>query len=230
MGRKRILVVENDELISALKGTFLLERGVDLLLAGNGREAFELIETEDPDLVFLDPELEELSGLECCEIVKKDPILKVTPIIAVLPNGGGHLSDCCRELFDDLLFEPIEKQKLLSLCCKYLGVCERPNRRRLVQLPVQFHSKGRRRRGITQDISIGGFFLETKHLVPVGTEFEMDADFPGLEQSISFLVRVAWVNHPEWVKKDDFPYGLGLAILSKPETINEFLEEFCRQD
>ncbi|NIQ95664.1 MAG: response regulator [Desulfuromonadales bacterium] len=198
-----------------------------MLLAESGREAFRLIEEEDPDLVFLDPDMEDLSGIDCCEMVKNDPILKITPIIAVLPKEkGDSLTDCCRELFDDILPKPVEEQRLLSVTCRFLGICERPNRRILAQMPAHFRYKGRRRHGQTQDISAGGAFIETRHLVPVDTELDVEIEFPGREEMATFGARVAWVNHPEWIKKDDFPCGMGIGFLDIPEEAREALEEF----
>lgn len=230
VGRKRILVANDDELLSALKGAFFLSGGVDLLLAESGREAFRLIEEEDPDLVFLAPRMEGLSGIDCCELVKKDPILRITPIIALLPpDKEDDLTDCCRELFDEVLLKPIDEHRLLSLTCKYLGICERPNRRMLAQLPAHFRHKERKRHGLTQDISAGGVFIETRYLLPVDTEFDLEVELPGGEDMAVFRARVAWVNHPEWIKKDDFPCGMGLGFLEMSEQTRQAFEAFLER-
>ena len=227
MGRKRILVARDDELLSVLKGAFFINGGVDLLVAGNGPEAFRLIEEADPDLVFLAPRMEGLSGIECCERVKNDPILKITPVIAVLPaEKEDILTDSCREQFDDVLVKPIDHQKVISLTCKYLGICERPNRREPAQLPSHFRYKGRKKHALTQDISLGGVFIQTRHLMPVGTEFDLEVEFPDRDETVLFHVRVAWVNHPEWIKKDDFPCGMGLGFLEMSPQARQALEEF----
>lgn len=230
MGRKRILVTPDDELLSALEGAFFLSGGVDLLKAESGQEAFRHVEEEDPDLVFLTPDMEGLSGMECCEKVKNDPILRVTPVIALLPSDKeDSLTDSCRELFDDILLKPIDRQKLLSLTCKYLGICERPNRRVHIQLAAHFRYKGRKRNALTRDVSAGGVFIETRHLVPVDTEFDLEIEFPDRDESVTLPVRVAWVNHPEWIKKDDYPCGMGLGFREMPAQIRQVLEDYFEQ-
>ncbi|MFO7984217.1 MAG: response regulator [Desulfuromonadales bacterium] len=230
MGRKRILVSHDDELLSALNGAFFFAGGVDLLVAESGPEAFRLIEEEDPDLVFLSPRMDGLSGIECCEKVKNDPILKITPLIALLPaEKEDSLTDSCREHFDDILVKPIDHQKVLSLTCRYLGICERPNRRVLTQLPAHFRYKGRKRHGLTQDISLGGVFVETRHLVPVGNVLDLEIEFPGRKEMVVFPVKVAWVNHPEWIKKDDFPCGMGMGFVEMSAQARQALEEFLAQ-
>lgn len=227
VGRKRILAAHDEDLLAALKDAFFLSGGVDLLLAESGKEAFRLIEDEDPDLVFLAPDMDDLSGIECCEMVKNDPILKTTPVVAVLPaDKEDLLTDNCREVFDDILPKPIEEKRLLSLTCKYLGICERPNRRVLAELPARFRHKGRKRSALTRDISAGGIFIETRHLVPVDTEFDLEVELPGRDEMVAFHVRVAWVNHPEWIKKDDFPCGMGLDFLDMSGEARQVLEDF----
>jgi CheY-like chemotaxis protein len=57
--------------------------GVETLIAKDGREAYDIIQKEKPELVLLDVMMPHMSGFEVCEKVKTDPELKKTYIIIV---------------------------------------------------------------------------------------------------------------------------------------------------
>lgn len=83
---KKILIVDdepNNRLLLQEILEDLEEDGARLLYAANGAEALNLIQSEKPDLVFLDIMLPDVDGLEICRIVKNqlDP---EKPFIAVL--------------------------------------------------------------------------------------------------------------------------------------------------
>ena len=65
----------------------LEDEGVELLFAENGREALELIESERPNLVFLDVMMPEMNGMEVCFKVKKELSLDDVYIILLTAKG-----------------------------------------------------------------------------------------------------------------------------------------------
>ena len=65
----------------------LEDEGVALLFAENGREALEIIETERPNLVFLDVMMPEMNGMEVCHKVKKELNLDEVYIILLTAKG-----------------------------------------------------------------------------------------------------------------------------------------------
>lgn len=65
----------------------LEDEGVELLFAENGREALELIESERPNLVFLDVMMPEMNGMEVCFKVKKELSLDGVYIILLTAKG-----------------------------------------------------------------------------------------------------------------------------------------------
>ncbi len=71
----KILVVDDEAHITQLiEQTLedLEDEGVELLIAGNGEEALQLIESESPDLVFLDVMMPKVNGFEVCNTVKNE--------------------------------------------------------------------------------------------------------------------------------------------------------------
>lgn len=69
----KILIADDEPNMRVLmRETFeeLEEKGVELLVAGNGKDALEIIKTEKPELVFLDAMMPGMSGFEVCNMVK----------------------------------------------------------------------------------------------------------------------------------------------------------------
>ncbi|MDJ0728807.1 MAG: response regulator [Crocosphaera sp.] len=87
---KKILIVDDEPNIIILMEQVLEElenEGVLILTANDGQKALEMIQKEEPDLVFLDVMMPQISGLEVCETVKKDPHLSHIYIILLTARG-----------------------------------------------------------------------------------------------------------------------------------------------
>jgi len=83
MGKRRILLVEdnadNFELVR-----FLLERqGYEVLAARNGSQAVEVARSEFPDLVLMDLSLPEKDGWTAALELKADPLTRDIPLVAL---------------------------------------------------------------------------------------------------------------------------------------------------
>jgi DNA-binding response OmpR family regulator len=87
---KRILVVDDDENILNLEKTILEQRGFDVIGAGGGAQALELLSQRTFDLVLLDVMMPEVDGFTVCRRIKEDPRLKDLPVIFLTAKGGGE--------------------------------------------------------------------------------------------------------------------------------------------
>jgi two-component system cell cycle response regulator DivK len=81
--RKTILVVEDNELNMKLFHDLLETRGYNVVQTRNGMEALKLARQHNPDLIIMDIQLPEISGLEVTKWIKEEDALKAIPIIAV---------------------------------------------------------------------------------------------------------------------------------------------------
>ena len=81
--RKRILIVEDNDLSVMLLNDFLVVHGYETLEAGHGLEAIKLTQDNKPDLIIMAIQLPDLSGLDVTRILKQDDQTKCIPIIAV---------------------------------------------------------------------------------------------------------------------------------------------------
>ncbi len=78
-----ILIVEDNDLNMKLFRDLLEAHGFDTLQAKNGSEALSLIHKHHPDLVIMDMQLPEVSGLEVTRQIKSDDTIKSIPVVAV---------------------------------------------------------------------------------------------------------------------------------------------------
>ena len=80
---KTVLVVEDNELNMRLFHDLLETRGYGILQTRDGMEALKLARQHKPDLILMDIQLPEVSGLEVTKWIKDEDALKAIPIIAI---------------------------------------------------------------------------------------------------------------------------------------------------
>ena len=80
---KRILIVEDNELNMKLLNDVLEAYGYDIVKTGSGAAVLDLARTHRPDLVLMDIQLPDMSGLEAVRQLKSDGQTQSIPVIAV---------------------------------------------------------------------------------------------------------------------------------------------------
>ena len=80
---KTILIVEDNELNMKLFNDLLEAKGYSVVQTKNGMEALELAREHKPDLILMDIQLPEVSGLEVTKWIKEDETIAHIPVIAV---------------------------------------------------------------------------------------------------------------------------------------------------
>ena len=80
---KRVLIVEDNELNMKLFQDLLEAHGYATLQTKDGMEALKLARLHRPDLILMDIQLPEISGLEVTKWLKDDEELAHIPLIAV---------------------------------------------------------------------------------------------------------------------------------------------------
>jgi two-component system cell cycle response regulator DivK len=78
-----ILIVEDNDLNMKLFRDLLQANGYETIETRNGVEAFELAKKHHPDLIIMDIQLPEVSGLDVTKWIKNDKSVKKIPVIAV---------------------------------------------------------------------------------------------------------------------------------------------------
>ncbi len=124
MGRKKILVAEDDPTVLSFYSDLLKQEGYEVVTASNGREALEKIRVERPDLAILDLRMPVMDGLEVLQTLYRqgDP----TPIVVSTAYGElrGDLDISYGEV-QAFLNKPVRPEDLSEAIRKALGVTER---------------------------------------------------------------------------------------------------------
>jgi two-component system cell cycle response regulator DivK len=83
MASKRVLIVEDNELNMKLFHDLLDAQGYETLQTREGLQALTLARQHNPNLILMDIQLPEISGLEVTKWLKEDSELSHIPVIAV---------------------------------------------------------------------------------------------------------------------------------------------------
>ena len=121
MARKKVLIVEDNELNMKLFRDLLEAHDIQAIETRDGLRVLDLAREHEPDLILMDIQLPQISGLDVTKMLKQDEELKKIPVIAVtafamkgdeekIRNGG------C----EDYLSKPITVNKLIETIQKYI--------------------------------------------------------------------------------------------------------------
>ncbi|HRY05204.1 MAG TPA: response regulator [Beijerinckiaceae bacterium] len=80
---KTILIVEDNELNMKLFNDLLEAHGYQTVQARNGVEAVDLARKHHPNLILMDIQLPEVSGLQVTQWIKDDESLRSIPVVAI---------------------------------------------------------------------------------------------------------------------------------------------------
>ena len=80
---KKILIVEDNELNMKLFNDLLEAHGYETVTTRDGSTALDLARNEMPDLILMDIQLPEVSGLDITKQLKSEDDIKHIPVIAV---------------------------------------------------------------------------------------------------------------------------------------------------
>ena len=80
---KKVLIVEDNELNMKLFNDLLEAHGYTTFQTKNGRDALDIARLHRPDLILMDIQLPEVSGLEITKRLKEDEELRGIPVVAV---------------------------------------------------------------------------------------------------------------------------------------------------
>ena len=211
----KVLLVDDVELFLELEKTFFRRDQFRILTATSGEEALRITREEMPDLVFLDLYLAGLNGDEVCRRLKLDPETRNIPVIMVVQQGSESDRDLCKTACcDDILYKPVRHEDFLRVSRAQLSLLERCAPRIEARLLINF---GLREERLLERYSVnlgpGGLFLATEAYLSIDTWLNLSLDLSDGQPSLCCKGRVAWINHPDWIKKPQLPHGMGVEFL-----------------
>ncbi len=115
MFKKKILIIDDTELMVRMVTDILAPEGYDVVAADNGTDGVQMVMTEKPDLVLLDVIMPGLDGFEVCRILRQDESNNLLPIIILTAQGNEEDKLTGLELgADDYITKPFNPRELIS--------------------------------------------------------------------------------------------------------------------
>jgi two-component system cell cycle response regulator DivK len=119
---KSVLICEDNELNMKLFNDLLEAHGYRTIKTANGVEAVELAKREKPDLILMDIQLPEVSGLEVIRWLKGNDETRAIPVIAITAFAmKGDEERIRAEGCEAYLSKPIAVAKFLETVRNFLG-------------------------------------------------------------------------------------------------------------
>lgn len=233
MARRKVLLVDDVNLILELEKAFLKGLPVDVVVARNGAEALEVVKREQPDLIYMDLNMPVMDGPSCCRALKADPATSGIPVIMVTTAGGMADELLCRSSgCDDFITKPINGKLFLEKGRKCIADFERRRRRYSFATDVEYLQNGEPRHGVTADISRGGLFIaapqDSMPDDPVDLVFTFP--LPGEKILIAARGRLAWENSAENPRKPNYPPGFGVEFTFIDHKIADLIEVYFEDE
>lgn len=139
--KQKVLIVEDNELNMKLFHDLLEAHGIDTVQTRDGRQAFGLAKAHRPDLIIMDIQLPEVSGLEITKMIKDDPDLKAVPVIAVTAFAMKGDEQKIRDGgCEDYISKPISVARFMEIVRHYLEKAGHEAGREAESLP-EIHPK-----------------------------------------------------------------------------------------
>ena len=112
----KILAVDDTLLNLSLLSIWLKRSPVKLMLASSGKEAVEVCQKHDIDMVLMDIRMPNMDGIEATRLIRKTERNLGTPVIAITAHAFREEKErVLRSGFDDFIAKPIDFNRLLDI-------------------------------------------------------------------------------------------------------------------
>ena len=119
---KKVLIVEDNELNMKLFHDLLEAQGYETLETREGLSALAIARQSKPDLILMDIQLPQVSGLEVTRWIKDDPELRAIPVVAVTAFAMKGDEERIREGgCEAYLSKPISVGKFIETVRRFIG-------------------------------------------------------------------------------------------------------------
>ena len=119
---KKVLIVEDNVLNLKLLYDVLEYHGYLVLTTERGEEAVEIARQQRPDLILMDIQLPDISGMEAARLLKADEDTQGIPIVAVTAFAmSGDREMILKNGCDDYVAKPFNVSEFLKLVARYTG-------------------------------------------------------------------------------------------------------------
>ena len=112
---KKILIVEDNELMIDVMTYILINSGYEVISLPNGDNVFNYIKANHPDLIILDAILPGMDGREICQLLKMNKATRNLPVI--ICSGDDTIGESLKQTGapDDILHKPFDITSLIEM-------------------------------------------------------------------------------------------------------------------
>lgn len=114
---RRVLLVDDEPMVLRIMRVALEDRGFEIQVAHNGRQALEVMETFQPNAVVTDIDMPQMNGRELCRELRNRFSAEELPVFVVTAKTAVE-HRCWSELVDNLQF--LEKPVSIRQLCARL--------------------------------------------------------------------------------------------------------------
>ena len=113
MPDKKVLICDDEPYILESVSFIVREEGYQVLTAGDGEQALQVLSSERPDLVLLDIMMPGKSGFEVCRELKADESMRGTYVILLTAMGQDRdMEDGYQSGADEYMTKPFSPRSL----------------------------------------------------------------------------------------------------------------------
>ena len=189
----RVLVVDDSAAFGEMIQEVLRTVDIESLVLTHSGQAVTCLAREKFDAVFLDMNMPKPDGIELTRKIRSGGLNVSTPIMMITGEEDRALLGRAFEAgVNFFLYKPIDRHAILRLVRATkdsIEVEKRRFRRIKVSCNVSIESGGAQLKGTTLDISIGGMFVQSSGVLPVGTAAQVTVHVP-TGPPLSFAARI----------------------------------------
>lgn len=124
----RVLLVDDDPVMQKLLQTVLVAASYEFRFSPDGRNAMPMALVEKPDLILLDVNLPDTTGIEICRALKAEPKTRHIPVL-ILTGEAREVTSRVEGLdvgAEDYMFKPISPRVLIARISSILKQVAKP--------------------------------------------------------------------------------------------------------
>ena len=209
----KILLADDMKSFLDLGRSFLSRAECELHTAANGIEAVRLALRLRPDLILLDIEMPEMTGIEACRIIKSNPDIASTPVIII--TATDRMEDARKAGADDFARKPIDEIKFLNLIKQHVKIKERYEPRVPFTAEIRLLNGLGELAAVAQDLSPTGMAMKLPNPPLIGELLTARFAVPlseGLQQIQTSCIVVRYLDKGMAVRFYEMTSGASLAL------------------
>ncbi|MFQ5846238.1 MAG: response regulator [Candidatus Methylomirabilales bacterium] len=233
MGKRPILVIDDDRRVCEMVTSVLTSAGFEVLSALDGPTGIERAGAVQPAVILLDMMMPDVDGIETCRRLKRDPGLKDIPVVGITGSPDlAYTEKAFRAGAHFFLPKPFGAEGLVRVV-ELAAVAASPDpavhrsrydSRFPVALPVRclVRAEAKRSReivGETENVSLGGLLLFLPEKLEPGTVVRLQLDIA--DGPVTADGTVIW-QYLQSLGEERFPHGIRLLRFADDSDLEQY--------